>query len=191
MVKERKRVGACCLVVGLVFVAGCGGDDKVRTVVKTVAPPDTSVTVPGVEGKPGGRARKTLSRAGLVAKVRRKQSDRSPGRVIRQSPSAGVRVEGGSTIKLTVAKKREPPPVTSCGNLVESGAGSYNVQATGIDCATARQVAAQWEKECAQTPSGSCEVSSGYYCSFQAAGEELGYINCVDGERQVKFETGA
>jgi hypothetical protein len=85
----------------------------------------------------------------------------------------------------------EPVAERDCGNLVESGAGTYAVKAKGADCDLARNVARQWETECATGGDGSCRVSAGYECVYRDAGYELGYITCTSGSAQVRFETGA
>jgi hypothetical protein len=83
------------------------------------------------------------------------------------------------------------PVNRSCGNLVESGAGSYNVQSVNVICDIALQVARQWEMECAITPEGDCTVRTGFFCDYTQTGYELGTIACTNGTRQVTFETGA
>jgi len=85
----------------------------------------------------------------------------------------------------------QPAIERECGNLVESGAGTYAVKARGTDCGLARRVARQWEDECASEGDGSCRVSAGYDCAYREAGYELGYITCTSGAVQVTFETGA
>ena len=83
------------------------------------------------------------------------------------------------------------PVNRSCGNLVEEGAGTYNVQSVNVVCDIARQVATQWEGECATRPSGSCTVRAGFACSYQEIGEELAAITCTDSDRRVTFQSGA
>jgi hypothetical protein len=85
----------------------------------------------------------------------------------------------------------EPAVERDCGNLVESGAGTYAVKARGPDCDLARTVARRWETECATGGDGSCRVSAGYDCTYRDVGYELGYITCTSGPAQVRFETGA
>lgn len=88
-----------------------------------------------------------------------------------------------------------PPPGTqaSCGNLVEGGAGTYNVAANGVDCNAARQMAAIWEGVCfgpdeAPNP---CPVNDGFGCTRTQVGYELASIQCIKDDRAVTFENGA
>jgi hypothetical protein len=96
----------------------------------------------------------------------------------------------------------EQPPAPSgqtkyCGQLVESGAGTYDVQGTGVECALARQVAREWQQQCAtqqlgaSQPGGACTVSAGYECETQREAAELAIIRCTDGTREVKLSFGA
>jgi hypothetical protein len=79
---------------------------------------------------------------------------------------------------------------TSCGDLVKEGAGTYDVQATGVDCPLARRIAREWEKQCASSPH-TCTISSGYSCNTKVLGEELAHITCRSGARSVEFSSGA
>lgn len=83
------------------------------------------------------------------------------------------------------------PVEKACGDLATSGAGTYNVRATGLECTLAITVARQWEEECASDPDGSCVTPAGFDCRYEQAGYELGYITCISGDRRVQFETGA
>jgi hypothetical protein len=193
-----RRVAALLVCVASV-AAGCGGDDGgseegTRTVTETVvetAPANPDVTVPSVVGRPLEQARRTLADAGLVMQTRRKTSNRPAGEVLRQDPSAGVRAEKGATVRLVIAEARPAPKAVACGDLVESGAGTYDVRATGLDCETAIVIARQWEQECATQPDGSCEVTLGFDCTYRQVAHELGEIACVSGDRRVEFQTGA
>jgi hypothetical protein len=100
-----------------------------------------------------------------------------------------------------------PPPVQQlpvpagetkyCGKLVESGAGTYDVQGTGVECALARQVAREWQQQCAtqqlgaSQPGVACTVSAGYECDTHREAVELAIIRCTDGTREVKLSFGA
>ena len=77
-----------------------------------------------------------------------------------------------------------PEPISrSCGNLVETGAGSYNVRSVDVICDIALQVARQWEMECASNSGGDCTVLAGFYCDYTQTGYELGTISCTSGEQ--------
>ena len=79
-----------------------------------------------------------------------------------------------------------------CGDLVESGAGTYDVEAGGVDCGTGREVAQQWEDECASGTPQPCTVSAGFDCSSSSAGTELTRVVCEGpGDQVVLFENGA
>ena len=106
-----------------------------------------------------------------------------------------TRAETTTTEPETTSTEPEEPPEESrsadCGDLAESGAGTYNVRATGVDCETAIVIARQWEDECATRPDGSCRVTLGFSCKYRQAGYESGVISCTSGRRAVRFETGA
>lgn len=93
----------------------------------------------------------------------------------------------------------EPPPLppatveAQCGDLVDGGAGSYNVVADGVDCGRARLIAALWSEVCFSPDSGpaSCPMIYGFSCNQAVIGEELASIQCLKGQRAVSFENGA
>lgn len=95
------------------------------------------------------------------------------------------------------ALEQEPPapaaslPKESCGDLATDGAGTYTVESVGVECGEARQVAEQWEEQCADEPSGDCQVSAGFYCNFEEVAIEQANITCASGNRRVTFESGA
>lgn len=95
------------------------------------------------------------------------------------------------TIKGGAGTTAAAPVSRSCGDLVESGAGTYKVQSVNTVCDIATQVARQWEDQCASQPSGTCTVRAGFACTYVDAGIELGRITCTSGSRKVTFETGA
>ena len=86
-------------MLGLVMLlSACGG--STTTVTVTVAPsPPRVAAVPFVVGLQESLAVRKLARAGLRAQVfRRANASIRLGVVFQQSPSAGVRVEHGSTV---------------------------------------------------------------------------------------------
>ena len=182
------------ITVSLAATIGCGDEnEETTTVTETVtAPPvDTTVAVPDVRRRTLSDAEERLEQRGLRSSVRRKVSDQPAGRVIEQEPGGGVRVERDTVVELVVAKRRPAPKTVRCGDLVESGAGTYDVRATGVDCETAIVVARQWESECASASDGSCEVTLGFACAYAQTGYELGSITCTMGDRKVSFQTGS
>jgi hypothetical protein len=88
-----------------------------------------------------------------------------------------------------------PPPVQDgldCGDLAESGAGTYGVRALEADCGTARQVAQEWENGCVGAQlTNPCTVSAGFECSVDESGLELYRVSCKSGGATVRFENGS
>lgn len=89
----------------------------------------------------------------------------------------------------------EPPPGSKikCGDLAESGAGTYNVVANGANCFTARHMAYLWQEICLAPDAGPnpCPVTDGFSCISTEVGVELVTIQCIKGRRVVSFENGA
>jgi serine/threonine-protein kinase len=84
--------------------------EKGRTVVLVVSSGPQQVTVPDVVGRNEDDARTSLEDAGLRVDVTEEENaDKDPGTVLRQTPSAGGKVDKNSTVKLVVAKA--PPDV--------------------------------------------------------------------------------
>jgi hypothetical protein len=109
----------------------------------------------------------------------------------KQGYKAAVRQAKKKTLIGGQAEVAAAPVSRSCGNLVENGAGTYSISSVDVICDIARQVARQWEMQCASKPSGSCTVGAGFACSYKQVGEELGNITCTSGDRRVAFENGA
>ena len=166
---------------------GCGDDDG----SEDTAPADTAVVVPEVTSLPLAEARRAIADAGLLLQTRRKVAELTPGEVLSQDPTAGTRVDRGSTVNLIVATPRPRSGAFSCGDLFVSGAGSYHVRATGVDCETATVIARQWGAECAPSRDGPCKVTLGFACTYDRTGPGVNSISCVAGDRRVVFESGA
>lgn len=84
--------------------------EKGRTVVLVVSSGPQQVTVPDVVGRDENDARTTLEDAGLRVDVTEEENaDKAAGTVLRQTPSAGGKVDKNSTVKLVTAKA--PPDV--------------------------------------------------------------------------------
>ncbi|MGA4840767.1 Stk1 family PASTA domain-containing Ser/Thr kinase [Streptomyces sp. G45] len=77
--------------------------DTINVVVSTGAP---KVTVPDVEGLQYSTAKSKLEDKGFSVDKKTQESDQNPNVVISQDPSGETEVERGSTITLTVAKKK-------------------------------------------------------------------------------------
>jgi membrane peptidoglycan carboxypeptidase len=79
-------------------------------------PPPARVRVPNVVGQPVAAAQQVLAQAGLLATVRQVPSSAPKGRVVRQSPSGGAEVPGGTPVTLEVSNgKRGGGDVTVPG----------------------------------------------------------------------------
>ena len=88
-------------------------DNDETTTTSTVATTTAQVTVPDVVGTTSSEATATLRGAGLDANLVSVPSDRSPGTVVAQNPSAGEEVSDGSTVRLNVAEAAKPAPATT------------------------------------------------------------------------------
>ncbi len=77
-------------------------------VTLTVSSGPDSVAVAGVVGEEATAASSLLQEAGLVVEIERIASSRPAGTVLRQAPAAGTEVDEGTTVRLQVAKPREP-----------------------------------------------------------------------------------
>ena len=88
-------------------------DNDETTTTSTVATTTAQVTVPDVVGTTSSEATATLRGAGLDANLVSVPSDRSPGTVIAQNPSAGEEVSDGSTVRLNVAEAAKPAATTT------------------------------------------------------------------------------
>ena len=82
----------------------------------------------------------------------------------------------------------ESASAASCGSVNEF---TGRISTPGVGCRTARTVARQWGRECAQRSSGSCSVTAGFYCRYRDFGVEAGRIRCTSGSRVVRFYTGS
>jgi beta-lactam-binding protein with PASTA domain/tRNA A-37 threonylcarbamoyl transferase component Bud32 len=96
------------------------------------------VTVPNVTGQNEASATSELSNVGLKADVSEEESDQDPGTVLRQSPSAGSKVDKGATVALVVAKA---PTRVEVPNVVgeDQGSASSALSAAGLTVVTDTQ----------------------------------------------------
>ena len=103
------------VLVGLAVIFLTRDDDDETTTTSTAATTTAQVTVPDVVGAiTSSEATATLRGAGLDANLVSVPSDRSPGTVVAQNPSAGEEVSDGSTVRLNVAEgRRQPAPATT------------------------------------------------------------------------------
>jgi hypothetical protein len=109
----------------------------------------------------------------------------------RDGRARGEAVGKGAGTTAATTERAAETVTRSCGDLAQDGAGTYGVASVNVECTTARQVAQQWETECASQPSGDCTVSTGFACNYEQTGEELGSITCSNADRKVTFENGA
>ena len=108
----------------------------------------------------------------------------------RQAFRASYRSARRRTIEARAGDVAPEPISRSCGNLVETGAGSYNIESVAVICDIALQVARQWEMECAANPTATGTSMRESFATTQT-GFELGTLTCTGGSLQVTFETGA
>ena len=99
--------------LGVAYFLTRDDDNDATTTTSTVATTTAQVTVPDVVGTTSSEATATLRNAGLDANLVSVPSDRSPGTVIAQNPSAGEEVSDGSTVRLNVAEAAKPAPTTT------------------------------------------------------------------------------
>jgi serine/threonine-protein kinase len=99
--------------LGVAYFLTRDEDNDATTTTSTVATTTAQVTVPDVVGTTSSEATATLRNAGLDANLVSVPSDRSPGTVIAQNPSAGEEVSHGSTVRLNVAEAAKPAPATT------------------------------------------------------------------------------
>lgn len=82
------------------------------TLTVAKAPVPVTVPVPPVVGEQYDKAAAAVSAAGLVpARLDQESATVPPGQVISSNPAAGVRLEKGKTVTLTVAKAKAPETV--------------------------------------------------------------------------------
>jgi serine/threonine-protein kinase len=96
------------------------------------------VSVPNVTGQNEASASSELSNVGLKADVSEEESEEDPGTVLRQTPSAGSKVDKGATVALVVAKaptRVEVPDVKG----QDQGAASSALSAEGLTVVTETQ----------------------------------------------------
>jgi serine/threonine-protein kinase len=99
------------------------------TVFLSTGPPQ--VTVPSVTGQNQDSATAELINAGLKVDVEQRDSERTPGTVLFQSPAAGIRVDKGTTVTVTVAREsREIPVPNTVGR--DEGAALSALNAAGF-----------------------------------------------------------
>jgi serine/threonine-protein kinase len=99
--------------LGVAYFLTRDDDNDATTTTSTVATTTAQVTVPDVVGTTSSEATATLRNAGLDANLVSVPSDRSPGTVIAQNPSAGEEVSDGSTVRLNIAETAKPAPATT------------------------------------------------------------------------------
>lgn len=119
---------------------------------------------------------------GLGRKLLRVSTKRSIGGVILVAVGFFISPSSSSGAEARAAKQ--------CGDIPSRLI--YDIRTKRVSCTTARRVARQWGSQCAQTPTGSCTVSAGFYCQYRATGYESGAIRCArSGGRVVRFVTGS
>jgi hypothetical protein len=77
--------------------------------------------------------------------------------------------------------------VRECGDLVSSGAGSYNVTTRHVSCHYARRFVRHAPGRCY---SGTCRYRH-FKCRARQEGYELTDIRCVRGAKVIRWQSGA
>jgi len=118
---EVNRVNSDSVEEGLVIRSEPGGGNtatKGSTVTLFVSRGPKLVKVPVLVGAQRETAVQRLRGHGLEASVSEEESAESKGRVIRQSPDAGSRVEPGSTVAIVVSKGEEAEEEAKVPNVI-------------------------------------------------------------------------
>jgi serine/threonine-protein kinase len=118
---EVERVNSDAVEEGLVIRSEPGGGNtatKGSTVTLFVSRGPKLVKVPVLVGAQRETAVQRLRSNGLEASVSEEESSEPKGRVIRQSPDAGSRVEPGSTVAIVVSKGEEAEEEAQVPNVI-------------------------------------------------------------------------
>jgi serine/threonine-protein kinase len=117
-----------------------GGQQIERDTLVTlfVSSGPAKVTVPNVTGQNETSATAELSNVGLKADTTEEESDQDPGTVLRQSPSAGSKVEKGGTVTIVVAKAQSKVQVPGVIGQ-DQGSASSTLSAAGLTVVTDSQ----------------------------------------------------
>jgi beta-lactam-binding protein with PASTA domain len=119
------------------------------TVRLTVARGAAAVAVPDVTGRSQQDAVSTLRQAGLAARAVDVPSSQPAGTVVAQSPSAGAKVQQGSTVRLNVAASAPATTAatTAAPTTTTTQASSSGNDYSGMRLAAAAQKVAQGRQE--------------------------------------------
>jgi serine/threonine-protein kinase len=98
----RKAIALSALILVIVALLGV-------VLVKALDGPRT-VGVPALVGRPLAQAQRLAGDRGLKVSVRSVQSARPKGLVLAQDPRAGIRIQSGETVYLTVSSGVPPQP---------------------------------------------------------------------------------
>jgi beta-lactam-binding protein with PASTA domain len=112
----------------------------------TVAKGAAAVAVPDVTGQSQQDAASALQQAGLAAHTVDVPSSRPAGTVVAQSPSAGTKVQQGSTVRLNVATSAPATTASTPTTTTTQGSSSGN-DYSGMRLGTAAQKIAQGRQE--------------------------------------------
>lgn len=91
-----------------------------------------------------------------------------------------------STLPVTRPSCR--PEVNQSCPLPNEGGGPYDVVSSGLSCQSAQALISSYIDSCRTQ---SCRLPSGYRCSTRMTGIESQEINCVSGERRVRWSFGS
>ncbi|MCO5316211.1 MAG: PASTA domain-containing protein [Solirubrobacterales bacterium] len=133
------------------------------TVTMLVSSGVEQVKVPAVVGMPLDAARQQLSAVGLELETSKEPGDRPKDEVLEQSPSAGTRVEPGSSVSLVISsgpqKQTVPNVVGSTRSEAESTLGAAGFTVTVQEQPTTIQP--QDGRVIDQSPAGNSEADPG------------------------------
>ena len=69
------------------------------------------------------------------------------------------------------------------------GGGFFAVEASGVDCKLALQIAEEWQLSgCGDTTT--CSVAAGYECETRRIASEVSEVSCREGDATVEFSWG-
>jgi serine/threonine-protein kinase len=145
----------------------------------TVAKGAAAVAVPDVTGQSQQDAVSALQQAGLAARAVDVPSTQPAGTVVAQSPSAGAKVQQGSTVRMNVAASAPATTAPTTTTTTAQGSSSGN-DYSGMRLDAAAQRIAQ----------GRQEVIVGYVAASQPAGVVVSNAR-VGGKVRLQVSAGA
>jgi eukaryotic-like serine/threonine-protein kinase len=137
--------------------------DKQSTVTMFVSTGPPQVAVPAVTGSGQDSATAEIINAGLKVSVTEQDSNKDPGTVLSQSPSAGTLAPKGSTVDIVVARAPRQVAVPNVKGS-DQGAASSAITAAGLSPSVSTQTVtdpSEDGKVIDQSPSGGAKANRG------------------------------